>query len=208
MPPTEKIKQLIAKIYDEQKSDAWLALRNNMLTASDVASVLGVNPYETPDDVMYKKCGFRKRGDYTATEHGNRYEAEARDIYCAKYNEVAHEIGVVPHPVYNWLGGSPDGITDSEKLIEIKCPLRRKITPEVPKYYIPQVQLLMEILDLEVCDFIQYKPDPYEFVVTRVNRDRDWFQKSLPVMDAFWKRVIERRKLPLCEICDEEEQKQ
>ncbi len=201
---SEKIQALIAKIYDEQKSDAWLSLRNNMLTASDVASVLGVNPYETPDDVMYKKCGFRKRGDWSATEHGNRYEAEARDIYCEKYNETAHEIGVVPHPVHTWLGGSPDGITESEKLIEIKCPLRRKITPEVPKYYIPQVQLLMEILDLETCDFIQYKPDPYEFVVTRIDRDRDWFARSLPVMRSFWDRVIERRKLPLCEIEDEE----
>lgn len=199
---SDKIRRLIECTYDDQKSEAWLKLRGNMLTASDIASVIGINPYETPEDVMYKKCGFKKRGDFSATEHGNRYESEARDIYCAKYGETVHEIGLVPHPVYTWLGGSPDGITESEKLIEIKCPVSRKITPEVPKYYIPQVQLLMEILDLETCDFIQYRPDPYEFVVTRVNRDRNWFSTNLPIMDNFWKNVIERRKKPLCEIIE------
>ena len=117
-----------------------------------------------------------------------------------------HEIGLVPHPVYRWLGGSPDGITESGKLIEIKCPLRRDITSEVPKHYVPQVQLLMEILDLEVCDFIQYDPrtTPPIFVVTRLNRDREWFARSLPVMEKFWNDVLERRKRPLCEIRNED----
>jgi hypothetical protein len=105
-----------------------------------------------------------------------------------------------PHPEYSWLGGSPDGITESGKLVEIKCPLKRKITPEVPVYYMPQLQLLMEILDLDEAVFIQYKPSditwpkPFEFVVTEVKRDREWFKTQLPIMDAFWKRVIWHRE--------------
>jgi hypothetical protein len=57
----------------------------------------------------------------------------------------------------------------------------------------------MEILDLESCDFIQYKPDeitwpkPAEFQVTHVVRDRQWFAEKLPIMDAFWKRVLWHR---------------
>ena len=57
----------------------------------------------------------------------------------------------------------------------------------------------MEILDLESCDFIQYKPEvitwpkPVEFMVTHVVRDRGWFQEMLPIMDAFWKRVLWHR---------------
>lgn len=195
----ERIKALIEKTYHNQRSPEWLAQRANMLTASDVATVIGVNPYETPDDVMYKKCGFRRFFNNTATLHGNKYEEEARDLYCERYNEICYEIGVVPHPQHPWLGGSPDGITKSGKLIEIKCPLSRKITNEVPKYYVPQVQLLMEILDLETCDFIQYKPSE-EFVVTTLMRDREWFSTYLPVMEEFWNRVLKRRNEPLCEI--------
>jgi putative phage-type endonuclease len=202
----EKVKNLIERVYHEQRSQEWLDLRYNMLTASDVASVIGVNSFESPEDVMYKKCGFRRpMRDTTAVDHGTFYETEARDIYASRFGEVVYEIGLVPHPIHRWLGGSPDGITESGKLIEIKCPLSRKITETVPVYYVPQVQLLMEILDLDECDFIQYDPrtTPPTFVCTNLKRDRAWFDEQLPIMDVFWKIVSERRKKPLCEIRDE-----
>jgi putative phage-type endonuclease len=198
MHPT--VAKLIDKEYAEQRSEEWLALRGNMLTASDAATAIGVNSYEKPDDLILKKCGLNKFTGNEATEHGNKYENIARDIYCERYGEVAHEIGLYPHPVYKWLGGSPDGITESGKLLEIKCPLRRKMTDEVPVHYMPQLQLLMEILDLEECDFIQYKPEeltwpnPPEFIVTNVKRSREWFEQYLPVMDAFWQRVLWHRE--------------
>jgi putative phage-type endonuclease len=194
------VQALIEKDYAAQRSEEWLALRGKMLTASDAATAIGVNKYEKPDELILKKCGLNKFSGNEATEHGNKYENVARDLYCEKYGEVAHEIGLHPHPLYNWLGGSPDGITESGKLLEIKCPLRRKITDEVPEHYLPQLQLLMEILNLEECDFIQYKPEeitwpnPPEFMVTHVKRDRQWFAEQLPIMDAFWKRVLWHRE--------------
>ena len=195
-----QVKYLIEKEYAAQRSQEWLELRGNMLTASDAATAIGVNPYEKPEDLILKKCGHNKFHGNQATAHGNKYEDEARDKWCAQTGEVCHEIGLHPHPVYKWLGGSPDGITESGKLVEIKCPLKRKITPEVPVYYMPQLQLLMEILDLEEAVFIQYKPpeltwpSPSEFCVTEVKRDRQWFQDQLPIMDALWKRVLWHRQ--------------
>lgn len=194
------VAELISKEYDAQRSEEWLKLRGNMLTASDAATAIGLNPYEKPEGLILKKCGHKKFDGNFATQHGNKYEDEARDIYCEKYGEVCHEIGLHPHPLHTWLGGSPDGITESGKLLEIKCPLKRKITPEVPVYYMPQLQLLMDILNLESCDFVQYKPaeiawpGPQEFVVTHVQRDREWFQTQLPVMKAFWDRVLWHRE--------------
>lgn len=198
MHPT--VEKLINQEYAAQRSEEWLLLRGKMLTASDAATAIGVNPYEKPDDLILKKCGHNKFHGNEATFHGNKFEDEARDIYCEKYKEVSHEIGLYPHPTIKWLGGSPDGVTESGKLVEIKCPLRRKITPEVPVHYMPQLQLLMEILDLEETVFIQYKPaeltwpNPSEFCVTEVKRDREWFTTQLPVMDALWKRVLWHRE--------------
>jgi putative phage-type endonuclease len=195
-----QVKFLIEREYAAQRSEEWLKLRGKMLTASDAATAIGVNPYEKPEALIRKKCGLDKFHGNAATEHGNKYEDIARDMYCEKYNEVSHEIGLFPHPKYDWLGGSPDGITESGKLLEIKCPMMRKIKDEVPVHYMPQLQLLMDILDLEECDFIQYKPleitwpAPSEFVVTHVKRDRGWFEKYLPVMDALWKRVLWHRE--------------
>ena len=209
-----KVKELISREYDAQRSEKWLSLRGNMLTASDAATAIGDNPYEKPEDLILKKCGYNKFTGNEFTAHGNKYEDEARDIYCKKYNEVAHEIGLHPHPSYSWLGGSPDGITESGKLIEIKCPLKRKITPEVPVYYMPQIQLLLEILDLEEAVFIQYKPSeltwpgPEEFVVTEVTRDRKWFEEKLPIMDELWKRVLFHRANGVDEILNKKQKKQ
>ena len=63
-----------------------------------------------------------------------------------------------------------------------------------------QVQMCMEILDLESCDFIQYKPEeitfpkPAEFVVTHIKRDREWFKEKLPIMEDFWNKVLWHRE--------------
>jgi putative phage-type endonuclease len=196
----ETVRKLLEAEYAPQRSEEWLKLRGNMLTASDAATAIGVNPYEKPKDLILKKCGHKKFDGNMATQHGNKYEDEARDIYCLKYNEVAHEIGLRPHPEHSWLGGSPDGITESGKLLEIKCPMRRDIKPEVPVYYMPQLQLLMDILDLEQCDFIQYKPKeltwpgPAEFVVVHVLRDREWFAENLPKMKELWDKVLWHRE--------------
>ena len=177
------VKALIEREYAAQKSEEWLALRGQLLTASDCATAIGVNKYETPDDLLRKTCGVGPRfmGN-DATRHGEKYEDEARILFEERYNEVVHEIGLVPHPVHKFLGGSPDGVSESGLLIEIKCPMSRKIEPGVvPEHYLPQLQLCMEILDLEEARFIEYKPAetnwprPEEFSVTVVKRDREWF---------------------------------
>jgi len=42
------VKRLIELEYAEQRSEEWLKLRGNLLTASDAATAIGVNKYETP----------------------------------------------------------------------------------------------------------------------------------------------------------------
>ena len=204
-----RIEKLLKATYFEQRSQEWLALRETMLTASDAATAVGDNPYETPEGLYIKKVGGRKFSGNAATERGTILEPIARDLYDARFNKKSHEIGLVQHPVYPWLGGSADGITECGRLIEIKCPLTRKIDNKIPKHYIAQIQLNMEILNLDECDFIQYRPAegdaPEEFVVTNVKRDKEWFARNLPIMKQFWDRVIEGRKAGfVCEVIDEE----
>jgi putative phage-type endonuclease len=203
-----RIEKLLKATYFEQRSPEWLALRETMLTASDAASAIGDNPYETPEGLYVKKVGGRKFAGNAATERGTILEPIARDLYDARFNKKSHEIGLVQHPQHPWLGGSADGITECGRLIEIKCPLTRKIDNKIPKHYIAQIQLNMEILDLDECDFIQYRPAegdaPEEFVVTNVKRDRKWFEEKLPIMKAFWDRVLIGRLTGfVCEIIDE-----
>lgn len=196
-----RIQEIINRHYFEQRSPEWLALRENLLTASDVASALGHNRYERPDDLLRKKVLKTAWAGNAATEHGTRLEPVARDLYDAQTGRKTHEIGLVQHPRYPFLGGSADGVTEDGILVEIKCPLTRKIENKVPKHYMPQIQLLLEILDLDVCDFVQYRPGPPdEFMITRVDRDRTWFDTHLATMQKFWDRVLATRENGLCEV--------
>jgi putative phage-type endonuclease len=213
-PPSEsarlvqRARELIAAEYAEQRSPEWLALREQMITASDVASALGENHYESPDSLVKKKVLNLKWAGNAATAHGTALEPLVRDLYDQKTGRKSHEIGLVQHRDHPWLGASPDGVTEDGLLIEIKCPLTRKIEAKVPKHYLPQVQLQLEITDLEECDFVQYRPastegaEP-EFVVVRVKRDREWFQTNLPKMRAIWDRIVHGRAHGLCEVIDE-----
>jgi hypothetical protein len=76
----------------------------------------------------------------------------------------------------------------------LQCPKSREITPEVPLYYIPQIQMQMEVCDLEVCDFVQYNPFGHnnrleQLEITEVKRDRDWWQQYFPYFEQFHKEV-------------------
>lgn len=192
-------------LYDncgpEQKTDAWLRARRNILTCSDIAAVIGINPYSTRDDVMRKKLGIGKpfRGN-EATRYGSKYEDEAIERWEQKSGRhvVDCDFGLQIHPKYPFLGGSPDGITVDLCLIEIKCPYRRRIKPgEMPAYYRPQCYVLMEIFNLRKCYYTEYRPGNWScdqiLNTIEIKRNPVWFAAQLPKMRAFVQELTERR---------------
>jgi putative phage-type endonuclease len=167
-----------------------------MLTASDVASAIGENFFKSRDVLLLEKCGFKKFYGNENTERGTVLEPMVRDLYDKTTNRKTHEIGLLAHEDHPWLGGSVDGITEDNLLIEIKCP--NKIKKSIPKHYIPQIQLLLEITQLTECDFVQYCNGDMHII--RTQKDPEWFPKYLPLMREFWEMVIDAKKNGLCKI--------
>jgi putative phage-type endonuclease len=184
----------------EQRSEEWFTARRERLTASDVATAIGMNPYSPRADLIWKKCGGKDtfKGN-EATRYGQKWEDTAIKEYCKRYDDVAYEFGLIEHPFIPFLGGSPDGITAKGVVLEVKCPLKREIIPGVvPSYYLPQVQVVMQCCNLDVCHFIQYKPPPNELLdVTVVHKDDNWFRVYLPPMKFFWDEVVHYRNVGL-----------
>jgi putative phage-type endonuclease len=206
---TDAVERLSACRQYAQRTPEWYAARGDLITASDAAAALDIKPYETYKGSPRAELLKRKAGTSTANipsailMHGVKHEDEARDLYVARTGEEVFEFGLLIHPDLPWLGASPDGVTRSGKLVEIKCPVSRAIEPgKVPEHYVPQIQVCMEVMDLERCVFIQYKPEsltwpkPPVFDVTEVERDREWFAASKDHLHAFWKEMIENRSLP------------
>lgn len=146
----------------EQRSPEWFAFRSERLTASDIATALGENNYCKPEELILKKCGISKPFTMNpACQHGVKYEPVSCMVY-EFYNETTvHEFGCISHKYYNFIGASPDGITNDGTMLEIKNPFSRKITGLPPKSYWIQMQIQMEVFDLQRCDFLECKMTEY-----------------------------------------------
>ena len=59
------------------------------------------------------------------------------------------------------VSASPDGITETGVMIEIKAPFRRKITSIPPVYYWYQMQQQLQVCNLDRVDFVECKIAEY-----------------------------------------------
>ena len=102
----------------QQRSAEWYEKRKARITASEVAAILGENPYEGARDVALRKRGLGKpfTGN-AATRYGQAHEAAAIAAYCAALGRVSFEVGLIDYEAIHgqgelsFLAGSPDGIT-------------------------------------------------------------------------------------------------
>ena len=126
MPRHPRVEELLAgeNGHAPQKSEAWLAARRGLLTASDVPAVLGQSSFCSPAAVMLRKLGIGAKFEGNeATRHGEAYEDEAIERYAAERGgiRVHHGFGLIPHQsLGHMFAGSPDGITDEGVLLEVK----------------------------------------------------------------------------------------
>ena len=170
----QKLKDIITELkkipQPEQRTPEWYIFRGNRLTASDLGTIMDVNPYEKYLNAVLKKSGveipFKTN---RAIKHGVKYEEIVTMIYEFRNNVKVFEYGCIPHPEIPHFGASPDGIVDSNsqnqnligRMLEIKCPTGRPITGFCPEYYWAQVQGQLDTCKLELCDFVECNIEEY-----------------------------------------------
>lgn len=183
----------------DQKSPTWLQRRKLRLTASQIATAIGINPYETRDNLVkqYSGVGCDARDRFTgndATRHGEKYEDEAVALYEQQHEKIVLCFGLMPFVKYgDFLGGSVDGITADGILVEVKCPYRRKPKNTIPAYYEPQIQSMMHGFQIDKCHFIEYVPETQWavqiFNMHDIGRDPEFMSTHYASLREFWHRV-------------------
>jgi putative phage-type endonuclease len=157
----------------EQRSKEWYEIREHLLTASSLADALGKGHFQTRDDLLIDKTRKDEKPFvmHDIMQWGVKYEQVATEFYENLHSLKIIEFGLIPHPQLSVFGASPDGICDigsgngyEGRMLEIKCPPKRKFTHEVPKHYWMQMQGQLEVCDLEECDFLQVKLEEYKNV--------------------------------------------
>lgn len=140
----------------EQKSKEWLDLRNNYITASSVYKLFEKND-EYIQYIKEKATGISSFKGNEATQFGEIFEPVARSLYSYLTGEYVEEFGLVISDKLPYCAVSPDGVTESNRLLEIKCPYTREITGVVPHHYFHQIQLQLSVCDCDECDFMECK---------------------------------------------------
>ena len=200
---------LINKEYAPQRSPEWFAQRERFITASEAGTALGINKYESKRNYILVKSGQKpaRQFDPKYCQHGIDCEDMVREWYEKEHDQVVHETGVVEHPEHDFLGASPDGVCESGRLLEIKCPssikrIKTEVGKIIPPTYFAQMQLQLECCDMEECDFLEYVAPQFSedgnphFYMKVVKRDREWFAEKLPILRDVFELVQKIRNDP------------
>ena len=164
----EKLKKLKELKLPEQRSQEWYNMRKQRLTASSLASALNKDHFTSRSELILSKLEEKPYETNPITEWGVKYEDVAIMFYEELNNVKVLDFGLVPHPYFDAFGASPDGICDDTgnldyigRMVEIKCPPKRKFTKTVPEHYKMQVLGQLEVCNLDECDFFQVKIEEY-----------------------------------------------
>lgn len=161
--------------YVEQKTQEWLAIRNNMISASVSgyydAAECGCGMSKEYNQIKEKggiQEGKKLSWSVGSIRHGMTFEDLSGALYNIFNKVSSKEYGILPDQVHKTIGASPDGIIidvanrDSwlnlrkmGRMREIKNPTDRLINEKVPNYYYWQMVQQMYVCRLPLCDFIQ-----------------------------------------------------
>lgn len=172
----------------EQGTDAWKMLRCGKVTASRVADIIAKTKSgysASRDNYMAQLICERLTGTVAesftnaAMQHGTETEPYARLAYEVNQNVLVDQVAFVPHPTIEMAGASPDGLVNTDGLLEIKAPqtathIETLLTQSVPTKYFTQMQFQMACTGREWCDFVSFDnrlPEELQLFVKRVPRD-------------------------------------
>lgn len=208
-----------------QRTPGWYAARLWLITASDIANFLtadaafikaygNLGPYKPGKPLghfMTKEAQIFWKASALAgkprpfkgnvyTKHGQLYESRAIEAYTKRTHKKVYEFNLVVHATVKFLGCSPDGITADGRMVEIKCPMRRKITGAVPPQYWCQVQVQLACCNLLVCDYYECTYDKEGRLVkdnlVTIYRDDVWIAHVIKELTPVWEEVVTLSKRP------------
>lgn len=189
-----------------QGTEAWLADRCGCATASrfsDVLAKIKAGEAATRRKYRIQVVTERLTGNpvqgyqNAAMQWGTMTEPEAREAYEAEHGVLVEQTGFLRHPSVKWCGASPDGLVDSDGMVEIKCPestthLEWMTNGVVPSEHVPQIQGQMWVTGRKWVDFVSYDPrfpEHLQIFIVRAPRDDKYIEALAVEVNVFLAEV-------------------
>ncbi|KAK4879660.1 hypothetical protein RN001_007806 [Aquatica leii] len=113
--------KLERKTLGQKENVEWYQARRNRLTASSFGKIC-LRRSSTPSHNLIKELFYRNSNLKTkAIQYGIENEKVAIKKFETLSNVKVRDCGFFVCPNFCFLGASPDGINDNNKVIEVKC---------------------------------------------------------------------------------------
>lgn len=171
------------KLELKQNSPEWIEYRQNKIGCSEIATIIGWNPYKTAYDLFLEKVGKRPKfeGNF-ATERGKMLEPIALDLFDKRFKITRGQVyqsGV--------LIASLDAETE-DAVVEVKCPQTVKWPlTKIPDVYYPQVQFQMYVTGLKLVHYVEF--DVKDIQCLTIEYNEKFIEENLPKIEEFWNAV-------------------
>ena len=182
---------LITYHFVKQRSPEWHTLRSQFVTSTDIGAIMGVDPYNTPDDIIAKK---QRQANYqqqmnVAMCNGVAYENTA----IKDYIDATSTSGLMPWVTgivtRDHLAASPDLLLGNEGLAEFKCP-QNAFRAAIPISHLYQMQTCMWVTQRKYCDYVQWRPGE-GIRIERVDFDPELMDRLYEKTKTFWEKNIQ-----------------
>lgn len=189
-----------------QGTEAWLAARCGLLTASEMKLILTPTLKMASNDkerghlyeLLAQRITQHVEPHYISDDmlRGMEDELTARDLYSEKYAPVV-QCGFVTNDRWGvTIGCSPDGLVGDDGMIEIKSRRQKYqietiVSGEMPADYLMQVQTALLVTERAWCDFVTYSGG-LPMLTLRVFPDAKVHDAIISAAQAFEERLAIR----------------
>lgn len=199
----------------EQRTPEWKEQRRGKFTSSQINRLMaskalgvGANTYcfELAIDIV---CGLDEEETFESydTRRGVEWEPFALEMFREKMAADFIDVTTCGFiPLNKDTGGSPDGITSDNGLVEIKCPKRDKFfelvyygASAIDQKYIDQMQHQMWSAGKEKCYFVNFylyngTPLMHEILVmrdqARIDLISQRINQAIPIRDMYVEKLL------------------
>lgn len=196
-------------IIRPENREKWLKMREMGIGSSDVSTILGFNPWETPYQLWRRKMGIdppkeetfaMKRGHYLedavarffADETGKEIIKRSATDWIIHNNEKPY-LRVSPDRTF-WLPDMPKN--DRNKgILECKTTQLKVDKTQLPMHWFSQLIYQLGVAELE-CGAIAWLNGLAEFDYVDIAFDEDFFKFMVEEVDRFWTDNIVGRREP------------
>lgn len=181
---------MTAKAFTAEERKAYIG-------ASEIAAVMGRDPYRTPLAVFNEKTGRTPAFTGNAhTERGNHLEAVAADFYTERTGiKLRRDNTQYEHPDYPFIVGHIDRrVIGENRIVEIKCPssaaFRTIQHRGLPENYIIQAQVYMGLTKTPKLTWVIFCADVWDAAVFDIEFDDVIYQAAVREAVKFWTHHI------------------